>query len=224
MTLQLKAMGFTDSTAIFAKCIDAPPAQSAIAAERQLRSMGAVDESGSLTPLGKHLAALPCPPRVGKMCVYGCLLGCLSPVLSVAAGLAIRSVFLTSQDHERRQQIDEAKRALASKGVSSKMFRCALLPSKFVLCIPMCCVDVSVTVGQGWAVRSDHVLLAKAFEEFDSSSDKRITCSRICVSYERMVELRTNRNQLAEALVLAGFLLSKHEVPCITITWPIHLR
>lgn len=30
----------------------------------------------SLTPLGRHLAELPCSPKIGRLLVYGALLGC----------------------------------------------------------------------------------------------------------------------------------------------------
>ncbi len=42
--------------------------------------------------LGRHLAALPLPPRVGKMLLYGVLFGCLDPVLTVACCMAYRCV------------------------------------------------------------------------------------------------------------------------------------
>ena len=35
-----------------------------------------------LTSLGKHLAALPCDPKVGRLLIYGALLSCLRPVSS----------------------------------------------------------------------------------------------------------------------------------------------
>ena len=39
-----------------------------------------------MTPLGRHLAALPCPVRLGKMLIYGAIFGVLDPTLSIAAG------------------------------------------------------------------------------------------------------------------------------------------
>ena len=38
-----------------------------------------------VTPLGYHLAALPCPVRLGKMLVYGAVLGVLGPTLRYGA-------------------------------------------------------------------------------------------------------------------------------------------
>ena len=45
------------------------------------------------TPLGFHLSLLPVEPRVGKMLVMGCVMGCLSPVLTAAAAMSCRPMF-----------------------------------------------------------------------------------------------------------------------------------
>lgn len=45
-----------------------------------------VEYEEALTPLGRHLAALPLDPRLGKLLVMGACLGCLSPAL-------VRAVF-----------------------------------------------------------------------------------------------------------------------------------
>lgn len=40
--------------------------------------------------LGRHLAALPLPPRIGKMLLYGVLFGCLDPILTITCCMAYR--------------------------------------------------------------------------------------------------------------------------------------
>jgi HrpA-like RNA helicase len=55
-----------------------------------LEDIGALDERERLTSLGRHLAALPLPPALGKMLLYACLFGCLDPVLTVACCMAYR--------------------------------------------------------------------------------------------------------------------------------------
>lgn len=42
-----------------------------------------------VTPLGHHLAALPCPVRLGKMLVYGAVLGVLGPTLRCVSTMCI---------------------------------------------------------------------------------------------------------------------------------------
>lgn len=74
-----------------AKAVE-PPAQAAITGAVQLlEDIGALEpDTEALTVLGRHLAALPLPPRVGKMLLYGLLFGCLDPVLTVACCMAYR--------------------------------------------------------------------------------------------------------------------------------------
>ncbi len=55
-----------------------------------LEDIGALNEREHLTSLGRHLAALPLPPALGKMLLYGMLFSCLDPVLTVACVMAYR--------------------------------------------------------------------------------------------------------------------------------------
>ncbi len=69
-----------------------PPVEAAVKnALRLLEDIGAIQEgTEALTKLGRHLAALPLPPRVGKMLLFGVMFGCLDPVLTVACCMAYR--------------------------------------------------------------------------------------------------------------------------------------
>ena len=71
----------------------------------------AMDSKQELTALGHHLATLPVDARVGKMLLYAAILGCLDPVLTVAAALSTRSPFVAPLD--KRDAADEAKRSFA---------------------------------------------------------------------------------------------------------------
>ena len=51
---------------------------------------GALDEEERLTTLGRHLAALPLPPALGKLLLLGVLWGCLDPVLTAACFVSYR--------------------------------------------------------------------------------------------------------------------------------------
>jgi len=64
------------------QAIDPPNQQSVSRALNILREVGACDLVNMiLTPLGHHLAALPVNVRIGKMLVYGAILGCLDEVV-----------------------------------------------------------------------------------------------------------------------------------------------
>ena len=77
---------------------------------------GDTDGGGSLTPLGHHLALLPVDCRVAKMLVYGALLSCVSPTLTVAACLSYKSPFLVSAPGYGPAESESARHALAKPG------------------------------------------------------------------------------------------------------------
>ena len=109
-----------DASAALAKMISPPEAAAVNQAVTSLERVGALDpSSGALTPLGRHLCAMPCDPRVGKMLIFGAMLRCLDPILTVAAAQGHgRSVFWSPPD--RREESESAKRALVAHVASSK--------------------------------------------------------------------------------------------------------
>jgi len=119
LVLQIKSMSTSsahrESVAVqLARCPDPPSLASVAASEGMLMRMQALDADGNITPLGSHLAALPCAPRVGRLLVYGCLLNCALPLANVAALLSARSPFLAAIDQDQRTQQDAIKANLAA--------------------------------------------------------------------------------------------------------------
>lgn len=50
-------------------------------------SLGVLDKTEALTPLGERVACLSCDPRLGKVLVLAALFRCVLPLLSVTACL-----------------------------------------------------------------------------------------------------------------------------------------
>ena len=97
-----------------------PPAAEAVqTALRELRALRALDAAETLTPLGRHVAHMPVDARIGKMLLFGALLGCLDPILTIAASMAGRPVFLSPKD--AKAEADAAKKRLASPGKSDHL-------------------------------------------------------------------------------------------------------
>ncbi|CAL5229490.1 g12825 [Coccomyxa viridis] len=96
------------------KAVEPPPEISVSNAVRLLQDIGAF-EAGTeqLTVLGRHLAALPLPPRIGKMLLYGVLFGCLDPVLTVTCAMAYRDPWVLPIEAGARRAATLAKRDLA---------------------------------------------------------------------------------------------------------------
>jgi HrpA-like RNA helicase len=89
--LEDRAAGRRVSIARFlGKAVEPPVAAAVDGALRLLEDIGALDAGERLTSLGRHLAALPLAPALGKMLLYGLLYRCLDPVLTVACFMAYR--------------------------------------------------------------------------------------------------------------------------------------
>ncbi|XP_077352754.1 ATP-dependent RNA helicase DHX29 isoform X2 [Festucalex cinctus] len=92
--------------------LDAPQPQSVMNAVNLLRKIGACQPGRHLlTPLGQHLANLPVNVKIGKMLIYGAILGCLEPIATIAAAITEKSPFSTPMN--RKEEANLAKDALA---------------------------------------------------------------------------------------------------------------
>ena len=135
-TLVMRALAIAPGehpAAVLGEALDPPDANAVRAAVERLRAIGAVvvdprrgngpgDSPGvSTTPLGFHLSLLPVEPRVGKMLVMGCVMGCLSPVLTAAAAMSCRPMF-TARGGDRADA--SAAKRRASRGSRSDHLAC----------------------------------------------------------------------------------------------------
>ena len=65
MVLDTAAFGESDVEAM--PWLTMPPRAGVFKAKELLMSLGAIDENGNITPIGKRMAALPCHPRIARM-------------------------------------------------------------------------------------------------------------------------------------------------------------
>ncbi|KAM9338234.1 ATP-dependent RNA helicase DHX29 [Symphorus nematophorus] len=94
------------------RALDPPQPQSVSNAVNLLRKIGACHPNNHLlTPLGHHLASLPVNVKIGKMLIYGAILGCLEPIATIAAAITEKSPFSTPMN--RKEEANLAKSALA---------------------------------------------------------------------------------------------------------------
>ena len=71
-----------DPAEFLAKALDPPGLSSILKAMGLLKEVGACEQGApTLTPLGHHLALLPLNVRIGKMLLFGAMLGSLEPVV-----------------------------------------------------------------------------------------------------------------------------------------------
>uniref|UniRef100_A0A8C9Z3H1 ATP-dependent RNA helicase DHX29 n=1 Tax=Sander lucioperca TaxID=283035 RepID=A0A8C9Z3H1_SANLU len=97
------------------RALDPPQPQSVSNAVNLLRKIGACHpDNHLLTPLGHHLASLPVNVKIGKMLIYGAILGCLEPIATIAAAISEKSPFSTPMNRKEEANLAKATLALAN--------------------------------------------------------------------------------------------------------------
>lgn len=104
--LTLKALGINDL--LHFDFMDPPPVQTLLSAMETLYNLGALDEDGFLTRLGRQMAEFPLEPQLAKMLIYSCELGCSEESVTIVAMLTAQNIFYRPK--ERQAQAD-ARRA-----------------------------------------------------------------------------------------------------------------
>lgn len=105
VVLQLKAMGINDLMNF--DFMDPPPQQALVTALENLYGLGALDDEGLLTRLGKKMAEFPVEPKNAKVLLTSVVLGCAEEVLTIVAMLSVESVFFRPK--EKQAQADQKK-------------------------------------------------------------------------------------------------------------------
>ena len=104
--LLLKAMGINDL--INFDFMDPPPVQTLIAAMEQLFNLGALDEEGLLTKLGRRMAEFPLEPQLSKMLLTSVDLSCSDEIITIVSMLSVQNIFYRPRD---KQGLADQKRA-----------------------------------------------------------------------------------------------------------------
>eukprot|EP00514_Thraustochytrium_sp_LLF1b_P006215 CAMPEP_0184509746 /NCGR_PEP_ID=MMETSP0198_2-20121128/1446_1 /TAXON_ID=1112570 /ORGANISM="Thraustochytrium sp., Strain LLF1b" /LENGTH=1121 /DNA_ID=CAMNT_0026899593 /DNA_START=21 /DNA_END=3386 /DNA_ORIENTATION=+ len=105
VVLQLKAMGINDLLNF--DFMDKPPMQTLVAAMEGLYALGALDEEGLLTRIGRKLANFPLNPILAKTLVASVELGCGDETVTIVAMLSVENIFYRPK--EKQGQADQKK-------------------------------------------------------------------------------------------------------------------
>lgn len=93
--LSLRALGVADVRAF--PYFDPPPPSAIDAAESLLTLLGAIDRTGTLTPIGKRLLSFPLHPRLARVVVAGERSGVTDEAVTIAALLSERDIRLEAR-------------------------------------------------------------------------------------------------------------------------------
>uniref|UniRef100_A0AAQ5YWI0 RNA helicase n=1 Tax=Amphiprion ocellaris TaxID=80972 RepID=A0AAQ5YWI0_AMPOC len=101
LCLQIKILKLGSIGRFLEKALDPPTEKAVNLAIKNLTDLNALDRAENLTALGFHLARLPVEPHIGKLILFGALLGCLHPVLTIAASLSFKDPFFIPLGKEK---------------------------------------------------------------------------------------------------------------------------
>ncbi|XP_078431445.1 ATP-dependent RNA helicase [Wolffia australiana] len=104
-TLTMKAMGINDLLSF--DFMDPPSPQALVSAMEQLYSLGALDEEGLLTKLGRKMAEFPLDPPLSKMLLASVDLGCSDEILTIIAMIQTGNIFY--RPREKQAQADQKR-------------------------------------------------------------------------------------------------------------------
>ncbi|XP_034946203.1 pre-mRNA-splicing factor ATP-dependent RNA helicase PRP16 [Chelonus insularis] len=96
--LLLKSLGVQDLLAFH--FMDPPPQDNILNSLYQLWILGALDNTGRLTPLGRQMAEFPLDPPQCQMLIVASQLGCTSEILIIVSMLSVPSIFYRPKGRE----------------------------------------------------------------------------------------------------------------------------
>eukprot|EP00741_Cyanophora_paradoxa_P010401 tig00020531_g10059.t1 len=105
VVLLLKSLGVEDVLQF--EFMDPPPRENILNSMFQLWVLGALDNTGALTPLGSKMVEFPLDPPLAAMLLQGERFGCASEVLTIVSCLSVPTLFFRPKD--RAEESDAAR-------------------------------------------------------------------------------------------------------------------
>ncbi|KAK0271209.1 Salivary acidic proline-rich phosphoprotein 1/2 [Friedmanniomyces endolithicus] len=110
--LTMKARGVGDVLRF--PLLTPPPKEAMEKALLQLLELGALDEHGNISPIGRKIARLPLTPALGRVIIEAATseMDCLVEVIDIVACLSVEHIFLAIDTEEGREKAQVARRQL----------------------------------------------------------------------------------------------------------------
>jgi len=105
VVLTLKKLGIDDL--VHFDFMDPPAPETLMRALEVLNYLGALDDEGDLTDLGRQMAELPLDPQLSKMLICSPDYGCSEEIVSIVGAMSVPQIFL--RPRESAKAADEAK-------------------------------------------------------------------------------------------------------------------
>ena len=89
-----------------------PPREAIEKALLQLLRLGALEETGKISKIGRQVARLPLTPSLGRVIIEAARLECILEVIDIVACLSVENIFLNVDTEEAREQAQAARQQL----------------------------------------------------------------------------------------------------------------
>ena len=107
VVLLLKSLGVQDLLQFH--FMDPPPQDNMLNSMYQLWILGALDNVGNLTPMGRNMAEFPLDPAMCKMLLVSTEMGCSDEVLIIVSMLSVPSIFYRPKGREEESDLAREK-------------------------------------------------------------------------------------------------------------------
>lgn len=107
VVLLLKSLGIKDLLGF--DFLDPPPPETLLSSMHQLWVLGALDDSGELTALGKDMVEFPLDPPLSKMLIFSIKEECSDEVLTIVSMLSVPSIFYRPKESAEQSDIAREK-------------------------------------------------------------------------------------------------------------------
>ncbi|KAI4896471.1 hypothetical protein NFI96_032682, partial [Prochilodus magdalenae] len=98
VVLLLKSLGVQDL--LLFHFMDPPPEDNMLNSMYQLWILGALDNTGALTPTGRLMVEFPLDPALSKMLIVSCDMGCSADILIIVSMLSVPTIFYRPKGRE----------------------------------------------------------------------------------------------------------------------------
>ena len=107
VVLLLKSLGVRNLLEF--EFMDPPPQDNILNSMYQLWVLGALDNTGALTPMGRKMVEFPLDPPLSKMLLIAESMGCTAEILTVVSMLSIPSIFFRPPDRAEESDASREK-------------------------------------------------------------------------------------------------------------------
>ena len=84
--------------------MDKPDKLSLITSQHHLYSLGALDDNGKLTTLGRKMIQFPLEPQLSKMLIISEQFGCAEEIVTIVSALSVGNFFVKSKEKQEQAE------------------------------------------------------------------------------------------------------------------------